>query len=175
MSFKIYSTASRPIFLQLIARPINMGSSYPISYQYQFHDGCEGLFGLLSNTNVTLLKFNNNSYHNASINAKANWMHVAKCNRSLRRYNDIKLALKGNCKHCSLNIYSVRICTWKGNWSKLDMESKKTTARSMYAAVWTVVMHCIHVRYKIHHNAAIIDIHYNTKPTLIGLLLLYFH
>ena len=35
MSFKILnSTASRPIFLQLIARPINVGSSYPILYQY---------------------------------------------------------------------------------------------------------------------------------------------
>ena len=34
MSFKILnSTASRPIFLQLIARPINMGSVYPILYQ----------------------------------------------------------------------------------------------------------------------------------------------
>ena len=34
MSFKILnSTASRPIFLQLIARPINMGSIYPILYQ----------------------------------------------------------------------------------------------------------------------------------------------
>ena len=34
MSFQILnSTASRPIFLQLIAQPINMGSIYPILYQ----------------------------------------------------------------------------------------------------------------------------------------------
>ena len=34
MSFKILgSTASRPIFLQLIARPINLGRIYPILYQ----------------------------------------------------------------------------------------------------------------------------------------------
>ena len=34
MSFKILgSTASRPIFLQLIARPINLGWIYPILYQ----------------------------------------------------------------------------------------------------------------------------------------------
>ena len=36
MSFKILgSTASRPIFLQLIARPINLGWIYPILYHNQ--------------------------------------------------------------------------------------------------------------------------------------------
>ena len=42
MSFKILgSTASRPIFLQLIARPINMGSIYPILLQ-TWHMGTAG-------------------------------------------------------------------------------------------------------------------------------------
>ena len=37
ISFKLLgSTTSRPIFLQLIARPINLGGIYPILYQNLF-------------------------------------------------------------------------------------------------------------------------------------------